>query len=171
MRRIKMFFVTLTTVVSLATSLVPFPARAGDFTKRSKAKLDAETYQFFKDEIKDAYPDHVVAYAIVKANIATVSEVPYCPLRTARCGLNPTCGHPNQRTIKTFDITIAESVISSSNAALPKQFKDYAYFGNAAVVAGDDVYLSLYVYKHQVTKDGNSHISKIKKISDKKAGR
>ena len=80
--------------------------------------------------------------------------------------LNPTCNHPNKKTIKTLDITIGEAVISSSDAALPKQFQDYAYFGNVALAKGDDVYLSLYVYKHQVTKGGNSHISKIKKISD-----
>jgi len=112
----------------------------------------------------------VAAYAIVKAKVNAVNDALYCPFRTAQCGLNPTCNHP-KKTIKTLDITIGESVVSSSDAALPKQFKDYAYFGNVALARGDDVYLSLYVYKHQVTKDGNSHISKIKKISDKRASR
>ena len=166
MRKTRMLCVTLTTAVSLAALLVSSPAQAEDFAKRAKAKLDDQTYQFFKDEIKDVYPDHVAAYAIVKAKIDAVNNAPYCPLRTSKCGLNPTCNHPNKKTIKTLDITIGEAVISSSDAALPKQFQDYAYFGNVALAKGDDVYLSLYVYKHQVTKGGNSHISKIKKISD-----
>jgi hypothetical protein len=109
------------------------------------------------------YPDHVLAYAIVKAKVEAVNEVLYCPLRTSQCGQNPTCNHPKRKTT-TVNITIGEPVVSSSDAALPKQFKDYSYFGKIALAKGDEVYLSLYVYKHQVTKDGNSHISKVKKI-------
>ncbi|MCY2950498.1 MAG: hypothetical protein NTU53_00785 [Planctomycetota bacterium] len=152
-------------LMAVAFIIVPaFSAHAGDLAKRAEAKLDKETFAYFKDEIKDKYPDQVTAYAIVKAKVEAVNEVPYCPLKTSQCGMNPTCNHPNHMKIKNVDITIGEPVIASSNAALPKQFKDYSYFGKVALAKGDEVYLSLYVYKHQVTKDGNSHISKIKKI-------
>ncbi len=144
--------------------LAAMPVQAGDLAKRAEAKLDKETFEAFKGEIKDQYPDHVTAYAIVKAKVEAVKEVLYCPLRTAQCGLNPTCNHPKQK-IATLDISIGEPVIASSDAALPKQFKDYVCFDKVALAKGDEVYLSLYVYKHQVTKDGNSNISKIRKIA------
>jgi hypothetical protein len=151
-------------MVSAAAMLTVISAHAGDLAKRAEAKLDKETFEVFKSEIKDQYPDPVTAYAIVKAKVDAVNEVLYCPLRTAQCGMNPTCNHPKRKTT-TVDITIGEPVITSSDAALPKAFKDYSYFGKIALAKGDDVYLSLYVYKHQVTKDGNSHISKVKKIA------
>ena len=151
----------------LVLTLTAISAYAGDLAKRAEAKLDKETFEVFKDEIKDQYPDHVVAYAIVKANVEAVKEVLYCPLRTSQCGMNPTCNHP-KRKATTVNITIGEPVVSSSDAALPKQFKDYSYFGKVALAKGDEVYMSLYVYKHQVTKDGNSHISKVKKIETEK---
>lgn len=151
----------------LLTLFAALSAHAGDLAKRAEAKLEKETFQVFKDEIKDQYPDHVVAYAIVKAKVDAVNEVLYCPLRTSQCGMNPTCNHPKRKTT-TVNITIGEPVISSSDAALPKQFKDYTYFGKVALAKGDEVYMSLYVYKHQVTKDGNSHISKVKKIEAEK---
>jgi hypothetical protein len=79
--------------------------------------------------------------------------------------MNPTCNHPNKQKIKTVDITIGDPLVSSSDAALPKAFKDYSYFGNVALAKRDEVVLSLYVYKHQVTKDGNSNISKVMKAA------
>ena len=151
----------------VAVLLAAISVQAGDLAKRAEAKLDKETFEVFKDEIKDQYPDHVAAYAIVKANVEAVNEALYCPLRTAQCGQNPTCNHPKRKTT-TVNITIGEPVVSSSDAALPKQFKDYTYFGKVALAKGEEVYMSLYVYKHQVTKDGNSHISKIKKIEAEK---
>jgi hypothetical protein len=172
MRKVNMLRVTLTTAISLASLLVAFSARAEDFTQRAKHELDDQTYQFFKDEIKDRYSDHVAAYAIVKAKVEEVKEVLYCPGKTAKCGVNPTCNDPMKKTIKTLDITIGDSLVSSSDAALPKQFKDYAYFGNVALARGDDVYLSLYVYKDKETKkESFSNIARIKKMSDEKAGR
>jgi hypothetical protein len=150
--------------MSAIVMLTAFSAHADDLAKRAEAKLDKETFEVFKSEIKDQYPDHVTAYAIVKAKVEGVKEVLYCPLRTSQCGMNPTCNHPKRKTT-TVDITIGEPVITSSDTALPKAFKDYIYFGKIALAKGDDVYLSLYVYKHQVTKDGNSHISKIAKIA------
>ena len=136
-----------------------------NLAERAKVKLDKETFEFFRDEIsqqQNPQPDHVLAYAIVKAKVESVNEVLYCPNRAANCGENPTCSHPKQKR-PALTITVGEALFSSSDAALPKEFRNYLYFGNVDLAKGDEVILSLYVYKRAVTKDGNSHISKIKK--------
>jgi hypothetical protein len=136
-----------------------------NLAERAKVKLDKETFEFFRGEISqqpNPQPDHVLAYAIVKAKVESVNEVLYCPNRAAGCGENPTCSHPKQKR-SALTITVGETLFSSSDAALPKEFRNYLYFGNVDLAKGDEVILSLHVYKHKVTKDGNSHISKIKK--------
>jgi hypothetical protein len=105
----------------------------------------------------------VKAYAVVKATINKVNTVAYCPLRTAQCGMNPTCNHP-KRTMTTLDIQVKQPLFSTAKVDLPKGFTNYAYFQPTDVKQGDTVYLSLYVYAHEVAVGSNSNISKMKKI-------
>jgi len=115
-------------------------------TGKAPAALDKEVRELFKDQIRDSYPPNVKAFAIARAKVTAAKTAAYCPGRTSRCGLNPTCGHPKRKTT-TLDLAIGKVLFRTGSAALPKRFKNTSYFGKTAVKTGGDVYVSLYVYQ------------------------
>lgn len=129
-------------------SLCMTVARSAEPTTPEKARsaLGKEIYELFKDQIKDEYPSHVTAFAIAQAKITAAKTSVYCPLRTSRCGMNPTCNHP-KRTTKKLDVVVGKVLFSTGEVAIPTEFKNYTFFGKANVKAGDDVYISLYTYE------------------------
>ena len=131
---------------------------AGESQDKAKAQLDAVAYAFFQGEIKDTYPDHVKLYAIASATVEKASSVPYCPLRTAQCGMNPTCNHPKQ-TVTTVDLKVGAPLFKVGDGELPKAFTNYALFSGGDFKAGDAVQVSLYVYANSP-----SNVSKIRKV-------
>jgi len=112
---------------------------------KAREALGEEMYAAFKDEIKDTYPSHVKAYAIVRAKITEAKQVEYCPLRTSRCGMNPTCSHTRRKTMN-LDIAVGEALFKSGTGKVPKVFKKHMYFGKASFKTGQDVTMSLHVY-------------------------
>jgi hypothetical protein len=134
-------------------------ALAGEAQDKAKAQLDKATYDFFQGEIKDTYPDPVKAYAIVSATVEKANEVPYCPLRTAQCGLNATCNHV-KRAVPVVDLKVGAPLLKIGDGELPKAFTNYALFGGGeALKTGDAVQVSLYVYA-----SSPSNVSKIRKV-------
>ena len=124
--------------------------------------LGKETYELFKDQIKDTYPSHVKAFLIAKAKITAAKTVSYCPFRTSACGENPTCGHP-KRKISTLDVAVGNILFRTGDAPAPEAFKNYKYFGKTEVKAGEDVCVSLYVYERSP-----SNIARIERIGPAK---
>jgi len=122
-------------------------AQAGGNVERAKAALDQSTLEFFQREIKDSYPDHVTAYAIVQATVTSTGSVGYCPLRTSQCGLNPTCNHPNKTIVTAISLKVDKVLYRTGEAKLPAEFKNYISRVPMAVKAGDEVQASLYCYK------------------------
>jgi hypothetical protein len=133
-------------------------AWAGEAQDKTKAQLDPAAYAFFQGEIKDAYPDHVKLYAIATATVEKAGSALYCPLRTAQCGLNPTCSHPKQ-TVATVDLKVVAPLFKVGDGELPKAFTNYTLFSGGDFKAGDVVQVSLYVYA-----GSPSNISKIRKV-------
>jgi inhibitor of cysteine peptidase len=152
MIRTALLSVTLLVAVA-ATAIAATPA-----LDKAKAQLDPAAFAFFQGEIKDSYPEHVKLYAIASATVEKAATAPYCPMRTAQCGMNPTCNHP-KRTVATVDLKIGTPLFKVGEADLPKAFTNYALFdGGGDLKAGDAVQVSLYVYAA-----GNDNVSKIRK--------
>lgn len=102
----------------------------------------------FKDQIKDQYPAHVAGMAVVKATVVTVAEEAYCPMRTSRCGKNPTCEHPKKIT-RVYSFHVTETVLNAGDVPVPPHFDGWSSFDPALTLkAGDAVYLSFYVYRN-----------------------
>ena len=126
--------------------------------EKARSALGKNIYELFKDQIKDKYPSHVSVFAVAQAKITAAKTKLYCPLRTSRCGMNPTCNHP-KRKITTLDVAVGKVLFRTGKEAIPTEFKNYAYFGKTSVKTGDDVYISLYVYERS-----RSNIARIKRI-------
>lgn len=77
----------------------------------------------FARELALVKADRVTGVAIVELKVTEVKQVRYCPGRTARCGVNPTCGHPARKaTVGSY--SVIDPVITVGKVDVPKRILD-----------------------------------------------
>ncbi len=126
--------------------------------ERARKELDGATYTHFAKEIKERYPKHVAAFAIVEARVARVGGEVYCPKRSALCGPNPSCKH-EKVSVPALDLNVERVLFSTAPYKWPGEFTRYPAYRQGTFKDGDQLQISLYGYA-----TGSTGISLIRRL-------
>jgi hypothetical protein len=105
----------------------------------------------FARELGSVRANHVTGVAVVELKVTEVKQVPYCPGRTARCGINPTCGHTVRKaTVGSYSVT--DTAITVGKVEVPERFADrlISALGRRPVKfkQGDTVWAAVIAYRN-----------------------
>jgi hypothetical protein len=104
----------------------------------------------FARELELVKADHVTGVAVVELEVTKVEQARYCPGRTARCGVNPTCGHPARKaTIGSYSVT--DTAISEGKVDVPETISNRLISASGdppvKLKEGDTVWAAVIGYK------------------------
>jgi len=100
---------------------------------RAEKPAEGQLRTAFARELAMAKTDRVAGVAIVELKVTKLTQVRYCPGRTARCGLNPTCGHPGIKvTVAAY--SVVGTPIREGRVDVPEKFAgQMTGFGGSAI--------------------------------------
>ena len=90
--------------------------------------------------------DRVTGRAVIQGIITKAEQRAYCPLRTAKCGHNPTCSHP-KKNMNIYEIRGEKSIMHKGLIGSSKVFKNVNDFNGQNYQEGDGVYFFIVGYK------------------------
>lgn len=86
-----------------------------------RAQFEREE-QRFQAALVEPLADHVAARVVFDGSVQAVRSVQYCPFRTANCGDNPTCDHP-QKT--RMEVIVTPGNVMSAEGEFPNTPKSF----------------------------------------------
>ncbi|HUT12323.1 MAG TPA: hypothetical protein VMY42_17630 [Thermoguttaceae bacterium] len=90
---------------------------------RAEKPTDERLRTVFARELGMVEADRVSGVAVVELKVTHVKQARYCPGRTARCGLNPTCGHPGIK-VAVAGYSVVDTPIREGQVDVPETFAD-----------------------------------------------
>ena len=133
-------------LVALSALLFRVSGNAGPVADRARKELDSATCAFFGKEIKDHYPKHVAAFAIVEVRVTRVAVEAYCPKSGAACGPSPSCRH-EKVSVPALDLKLERVLFSTGPFKWPGEFLRYPVYRRGTFQTDDRLQLSLYGYR------------------------